>query len=126
MNKIDRAKICTLMFEMAKKYNMDLTFRYNTKRGIDTFSFTKFNPTIKRLKIEIGMNNCVNFSVYKFNTQSSVKEYLHQNCKIDDVENILYKCGNDWDVWENFVNNLMLHLKKIKDKQKNDKIVIDK
>lgn len=118
MDKIDRVKICTLMFKIAKKYNMNLTFRYNTKRNIDTFSFTKFNPTIKRLKIEIEINNRVNFSVCKFNTQSNTKKCLHQNCKIDDMENILYKCGNDWDDWKNFVNNLMLHLKKIKDKQK--------
>lgn len=126
MDKIDRAKICTLMFEIAKKYNMDLTFRYNAKRGIDTFSFTKFNLTIKRLKIEIGMNNCVNFSVWKFNTQSNIKEHSHQNCKIDDVENILYKCGNGWGDWENFVNNLMLHLKNKRKAKKNDRIVIDK
>ena len=118
MDIIDEAKICPLMFKIAKKYNMDLIFRHNTKRGTDTFLFTKCNPAIKRLEIKIGANNRVIFLVWRFNTQSNTKEHLHQNCKIDDVESILYKCSNDWDYWENFVNNLMSYLKNKREAKK--------
>lgn len=113
MNKIEKAKIWEIAFKIAKKYNMDLTYRYNSKRNIDIFSFTKSNPTVKRLKVEIsGDYSRINFSVYEFNVISNTKKYLHSVCEFDDVKNInindLYEYSDNWRC---FVDDLIYNLK---------------
>lgn len=109
MNEITKANIFETIFKIARKYNMNLTYRNNSKRNIDIYSLTKNNPTIKRLKVEVGER--INFTVYKFDVISNTKKYSHSVCKFDDVKNIyindLCEYNNNW---EHFVDDLMYHL----------------
>lgn len=110
MNKTDKAKTWEIAFKITRKYNMDLFNFYNEKRNIDTYSFTRNNPTIKRLKVEVD-EGCMNFEVCKFDAISNTKKYLHSVCKIDDIKNIhISNIYARSDNWENFVDNLMYHL----------------
>lgn len=114
MDKTEKAKIWETSFKIAKKYNIDLTYRYNSKRNIDIFSFTKYNPTVKKLKVEIsGDYSRMNFSICEFDVISNTKRYSHIVYKSDDVKNInindLYEYS---DNWECFVNDLMYNLRK--------------
>lgn len=102
MNKIENAEIWEIAFQIAKKYNIDLIYRYKAKRNIDTYSLVKNEPTIERLKIEVD-RDCHDVKFI-----SNIRKYTRCICKFDDVKNIRINNLCEYnDDFEHFVNNLM-------------------
>lgn len=113
MNKIEKTeKWEEIAFQIAKKYNMDLTYCYNAKRNIDTYSFTKHNQTVKKLKIEVDRDyRNANFSVCDLDAVSNTRKYTHCVCKFGDVKSIHISDLFEYnDKWEWFVDDLMRNL----------------
>ena len=109
MNKMEKAKAWEIAFKIARKYDVSLTYRYNSKRNIDTYSFVKYNSTFKRLRIEVGER--INLIAYNFDIISNARKCLHSTCKFDDIENIHIADLCEYnDNWEYFVEDLMCHL----------------
>lgn len=113
MNETEKAEVWEeIAFQIAKRYNIDLTCYYNLKRNIDTYSFAKHNPNVKRLKIEVN-RDCrnANFSVCDLDVVSNTRKRTHCVCKFDDVKNIhisdLFEYNDNWE-W--FVDDLMRNL----------------